>query len=113
MLKIKDKGILIQIIKRCKRIGDKLLNITKELFDDNVDIKEVICFNIFQIGELANGLSTEFINLYNEVPWKQIISMRNRIVHGYDTVDFEIVWNTAKDNISQLLEYCNKIIESN
>ena len=47
MLKIKDKGILIHIIKRCKRIGDKLLNITKEHFDDNVDIKEVICFNIF------------------------------------------------------------------
>ena len=113
MLKVKDKGIIIQIIKRCKRISDKLSNVSKEIFDNNDDIKEVICFNIFQIGELANGLSTEFINLYNDVPWKQIISMRNRIVHGYDTVDFEIVWNTAKDNISQLLKYCERIIENN
>ncbi len=32
------------------------------------DIKEVVCFNLFQIGELANGLSVEFTKEYNKIP---------------------------------------------
>ena len=39
-------------------------------FSLNDDIKEVVCFNLFQIGELANGLSIEFIKEYNKIPWK-------------------------------------------
>ena len=94
MLGVKDKGILLQIVKRCNRIIDKVSNINENDFSLNDDIKEVVCFNLFQIGELANGLSIELINEYNKIPWKQIIGMRNRIVHGYDTINLEIVWNT-------------------
>ena len=82
MLGVKDKGILLQIIKRCNRVVEKLSNISEDEFSLNDDIKEVVCFNLFQIGELANGLSVEFIKEYNKIPWKQIIGMRNRIVHG-------------------------------
>ena len=78
------------------------------LIDDY--IKEVICFNIFQIGELANALSADFVNEYNEIPWKQVKGMINRIVHGYDTIDLEIVWNTARESISSLRDYCVRIM---
>ena len=77
----------------------------------NDDIKEVVCFNLFQIGELANGLSIEFIKENNKIPWKQIIGMRNRIVHGYDTINLEIVWNTANESIPELIEYCKEILK--
>ena len=36
--------------------------------------------------------------------------MRNRIVHGYDTIDLDIVWNTAMISIVELEEYCNEIV---
>ena len=91
MLGVKDKGILLQIIKRCNRVIEKVSNTSETDFSLNDDIKEVVCFNLFQIGELANGLSKEFLKEYNKIPWKQIIGMRNRIVHGYDTINFEIV----------------------
>lgn len=71
----------------------------------------LVCFNLFQIGELANGLSVEFIKEYNKIPWKQIIGMRNRIVYGYDTIDLEIVWNTANEIIFKLIEYCKEILK--
>ena len=57
MVNMKDKGILLQIVKRCNRIMDKISVINREDFIKNEDVKEVICFNLFQIGELANGLS--------------------------------------------------------
>ena len=111
MLGVKDKGIVLQIIKRCNRIIDKLTNLNETEFALNEDIKEVVCFNLFQIGELANGLSVEFIKEYNKIPWKQIIGMRNRIVHGYDTINLEIVWNTANESILELKEYCKEILK--
>lgn len=110
MLGVKDKGILLQIIKRCNRVIEKVSNISETDFSLNDDIKEVVCFNLFQIGELANGLSVGFLKEYNKIPWKQIIGMRNRIVHGYDTINLEIVWNTANDSILELKEYCKEIL---
>ena len=110
MLGVKDKGILSQIIKRCDRVIEKVSNISVTDFSLNDDVKEVVCFNLFQIGELANGLSIEFIKEYNKIPWKQIIGMRNRIVHGYDTINFEIVWNTATESIHELKSYCKEIL---
>ena len=109
MLGVKDKGILLQIIKRCNRVVEKVSNIGVTDFSLNDDIKEVVCFNLFQIGELANGLSIEFIKEYNKIPWKQIIGMRNRIVHGYDTINLEIVWSTSIESIPELKSYCKEI----
>ena len=111
MLGVKDKGILLQIIKRCDRVIEKVSNISETELSLNDDIKEVVCFNLFQIGELANGLSVEFTKEYNKIPWKQIIGMRNRIVHGYDTINLEIVWNTANESIPELIEYCKEILK--
>ena len=111
MLGVNDKGIVLQIIKRCNRVIEKVSNISETEFALNDDVKEVVCFNLFQIGELANGLSVEFIKEYNKIPWKQIIGMRNRIVHGYDTINLDIVWNTANESIYELKEYCKKILK--
>ena len=111
MLDIKDKGIILQIIKRCDRVNEKISSLNLNDFNINEDMKEVICFNLFQIGELAKGLSDEFVKKHNKIPWKQIIGMRHRIVHGYDTIDLEIVWNTAIDSIPELREYCVEISE--
>ena len=113
MLNSKDKGVLLQIIKRCKRIEDKITYIELSDFSNNDDLKEIISFNIFQIGELSSKLSKEFVEKYNKVPWNLIKGMRNRIVHGYDSIDIEIVWNTALDSISELKEYCIFILENN
>ena len=110
MLGVKDKGILLQIIKRCNRVIEKVTNVNATEFALNDDIKEVVCFNLFQIGELANGLSDEFTKEYNKIPWKHIIGMRNRIVHGYDTINLEIVWNTVNESIPELKSYCKEIL---
>ena len=110
MLGVKDKGILLQIIKRCNRVIEKVSNVNSTEFALNDDIKEVVCFNLFQIGELANGLSVEFIKEYNKIPWKQIKGMRNRIVHGYDTINLEIVWSTVIESIPELKSYCKEIL---
>lgn len=111
MLNIKDKGRLLQIVTHCARIEEIVRSTNKKDFDKDLGIREMICFNIFQIGELAKGLSDELIKEYSKQPWKEIKGMRDIIGHGYGTIDLEIVWNTAKTNIKDLHKYINTILE--
>lgn len=111
MLSDKDKRIIQQIIKHSDRIEEKILDKSLGDFENDVDLREIVCFNIFQIGELAKRLSDSFIKEYNKVPWKEIKGMRDRIGHGYDSIDNEIVYYTAVESIEELKKYCKKIIK--
>ena len=113
MLNNREKGLLLGIIKHCEKINEKMVNLTREEFDINEDILQIICFNIMQIGELAKNFDNTFINKYSDVPWRQIKGMRDKVAHGYGTIDKERVWNTALYDINPLLNYCNKILKDN
>ena len=107
---LKIKGYCYKLLKDVTLVIEKVSYVSETEFSLNDDIKEVVCFNLFQIGELANGLSNEFVTVNNVIPWKQIIGMRHRIVHGYDTINLEIVWNTANESIPELKSYCKEIL---
>ena len=110
MLDIKTKGILLNIIKKCERIESIVSKKTKEEFTNNNDLIELACFNIFQIGELSSKLNLDFVKKYKEVPWREIIGMRHVIVHGYDSIDVEIVWITATEDTIFLKNKCIDIL---
>ena len=113
MLTIKEKGLLLSIIKHCKRVESKMSNLSRNDFDNNEDTREIICFNIFQIGELAKNFESNFIKEYNGVPWKNIKGMRDVIGHGYGTINLDDVWNTALHDVTPLREYCEEIVSNN
>ena len=104
---------MLNIISHCERIEEKILDISKQDFEKSKDTQEIVCFNIFQIGELAKNLSIDFIHQHNIVPWNQIKGMRNKIGHGYGTIEMDRVWKTAIDDIKPLKEYCQQIINDN
>ena len=111
MVEIKEQGILLNIISHCLRVEKTVSSITKQEFDSSEDIKDIVCFNIFQIGELAKHLSPEFISQYTGVPWDKIKGMRDIIGHGYGTIKWDRVWYTATKDIKPLREYCESILE--
>lgn len=113
MLSVKEKGLLLGIIKHCNKINEKMSGLTREQFDNDEDVLQIICFNILQIGELAKNFEPDFIKRYNGVPWGQIKGMRDKVAHGYDTIDKDRVWNTALFDINSLLDYCIKILKEN
>ena len=113
MLTVKEKGILLNIVKHCERINVTVTGLSKQEFDSNEMVKDILCFNLLQIGELAKKLEPNFIKEYGNAPWKNIKGMRDRIVHGYGTIRFDQVWDTATNDILPLRDYCKKIIEKN
>jgi len=55
------------------------------------------------VGEAATRVSTPGQAQRPDIPWRQIIGMRNRIVHGYDKVDFDLLWDTIQHDLPPLI----------
>ena len=111
MLTVKEKGLLLYIVDHCNRIEEKTKGVSEEEFFSNEDIKEIVCFNLLQIGELANKFTVDFLKKYPNVPWEKMRGLRNRIVHGYGAIKIDRVWATVNKDIKPLKEYCESILK--
>lgn len=69
----------------------------------------VKCIEI--IGEAAARLSDETKKKYPQIPWTQIIAMRNRLVHVYFEVDLEQVWKALAEDLPPLVEQLEKVLD--
>lgn len=54
------------------------------------------------IGEAANRVPADIRAANPSIPWAQLIALRNRLIHGYDTVDFDILWRIVEDDLPGL-----------
>jgi len=63
------------------------------------------------VGEAANRVSQAARRKTPEIPWPQIIGMRNRLVHGYDVIDFDLLWDTVVDDLPPLIAALEKTVE--
>ncbi len=55
------------------------------------------------IGEAASRVPSEDCARYPEIPWPQIVSLRNRLIHGYDAVDLDILWQIIESDLPPLI----------
>jgi len=74
-------------------------------------MKNAIGMCVLQIGELAVKLTDEFKSKYNKMPWREIISMRNRAAHDYEEMNMETLWKIAVTDVPELKNYCIEILE--
>lgn len=62
------------------------------------------------IGEAATRIPKEEHARHADISWAEIISLRNRLIHGYDAVDFDILWEIVSQDLPKLIESLRKII---
>jgi uncharacterized protein with HEPN domain len=62
------------------------------------------------IGEAAGRVSQAGQEKYTEIPWREVIGMRNRLIHGYDSVDFAVLWDTIELDLPPLISQLEKIL---
>jgi len=100
---------------RIKDILDAIENIQKFTgdmtfieFDTNRMILDAVIRNFEIIGEAGNHIPPSIQNKYSQIPWKQIISMRNSLIHEYFGADNTVIWDTIQMHLpglkSQLLQ---------
>lgn len=64
-------------------------------------------FDFLQMGELINQLSKSFLSEFNNINAERMISMRNKIVHGYDVISDEKIFNTIKNDLQFFIDELN------
>ncbi|MFZ3122911.1 MAG: DUF86 domain-containing protein [Thermodesulfovibrionales bacterium] len=77
--------------------------------DDKTSSAVIRKFEI--IGEAAKKVSEEIKNKHTEVPWKEMAGMRDRLIHFYFGVKYELVWDTIKDVIPKIKPLIRRILE--
>lgn len=74
--------------------------------------RNAVIMPILQIGELASHLSEVFKAEYAQIPWNEMRGIRNLMAHQYHSVDYEIIWNTACQDIPELAAFCQEYLSN-
>ena len=84
-----------------------------EMFIKDDKTIDAVVRNFEVIGEAANRIDADFRNNNPEIEWNRIRGFRNRIVHEYFGIDYEIVWSIIESYLDNLIDWLNAIIDAN
>ncbi len=86
-------------------------DLTRDEFLANEDLKRAFVRSLEIIGEATKQVPQQFREEHPELPWRLMAGMRDRLIHDYGGVDYEIVWQTITDDVPNLLERLTGILE--
>lgn len=110
----RDEVLLLDMLdaaNRAQRFVDEKTRADLEKDDAIIGFAVVRAIEI--IGEAASKVSIEFRQTHTEIPWRNIIGMRNRIVHDYNNVDYDIVWEVVTRNLKTLIPQLESVLDDN
>lgn len=106
----RDDATLLDIRRACELVAQFIEGFNEQAFLADSKTQSAVLHQILLLGEAAKRLSVAARDRFPSVPWKQISGMRDRLIHGYDSVDLIEVWNTASRDVPDLLK---AVAESN
>ena len=84
--------------------------LTEAEFQRDEKAKRAFVRSLEIIGEAAKNFPADFRELHSELPWKQMIRMRDKLIHHYFGVDYPVVWDTVLSDIPPLLEKVDELL---
>jgi len=108
--KISDKERLLHILDSIKNIEDFTNGVNYETYVNDFKLRLAIVKLLEIIGEASNGLTEDLQNKFTDIEWSILKGIRNILVHEYFGIDYDIIWDTIKNNIPELKEKINKTI---
>ncbi len=90
---------ILQAIAKIKKYTD---DITREEFELDEMLQDAVIRNIEIIGEATKNLSKEFRELRSDIPWRAMSGMRDKLIHDYVGIDFDVIWKTIQEDLPTL-----------
>ncbi len=98
------------ILEECNYLINRSENLTFLEFERNEDLRRAFIRSLEIIGEVVKKLPKEIKERNKNIPWKEIAGMRDKLIHDYFGVDYEIIWLTIKEDIPYLKKEIEKIL---
>ena len=92
-----DKNVqrIYHILQQAVTIRRRIDGLSKEGFLADVDKTEATLHGLTVIGEAVRAMDDEFKATHPDIPWRSIVGMRNFIVHEYEEIDYDLVWQAV------------------
>ncbi len=103
---------LEEILEAIELIVDYLGDVSKESFLSDQKTIDAVTRRLEIIGEAASQIDNETRDNYSLIPWRQIIGMRNIVIHRYFDTDPDIVWVVAHDQLEEIAKVIREILKT-
>ena len=103
MLQPKDRIRLQHMLDYATEALNMIKGRNREDLDNDRQLNLSLVRLLEIVGEAASRTSESTRDLHSELPWIQIIGLRNRLIHGYDEVDFDILWTILQEDLPPLV----------
>ncbi len=93
-----------------QRIAVYTAGLDYEQFMQDNKTQDAVVRNLEIIGEATKNLSSRLRRVYAQIPWKDLAGMRDKMIHHYFGINYEIVWTIAKEELPDLLSQIQDIL---
>ena len=108
-----DDSYLIDMLQAARKAAAFAADLTYPQFQAS-DLHQNAILKVLEIiGEAASRITTQTHRAYPQIPWRQIIGLRNRVVHGYFEVDLNLIWQIVHQDIPILLDQLQDLLPPN
>jgi len=107
-----DTILLTDMLDYARRAVDALEDRSRENLGADAVLAGALERFVEVVGEAAGRLSETTRHMAPEIPWYEMIAMRNRLVHGYFAVDLDILWTVVTDDLPELIDALERLIAS-
>ena len=99
-----DNFYILKIINDLEFIVLHMQGVDIKELEDNEILLDSMLFRMIQVSENSKKLTDEYKQARVNIPWNALYGLRNRIVHDYGNMDLNVVYETIKDDIPDLLK---------
>lgn len=103
----KNLAKMIVLIDKIQAYADGM---TYEDFVSDEMRVEACVFNLAQLGELSHKMSDEFVRLHPELAWRELYGLRNRLIHDYQGVNLNLVWEIIMEDLPDLRQQLTELV---
>jgi uncharacterized protein with HEPN domain len=97
-----NREILHHIYDELDYLQKESKNVSENQFLGNETLKRAFTRSLEIIGEAVKKLTNDFILNYENIEWRSMAGMRDKLIHGYFSVDYSIVWNVISIKVPQI-----------
>jgi uncharacterized protein with HEPN domain len=106
----RDDAYLLDMLLATRKVKEYTDDITWQSFSDNDLVQNAVMRQIQIIGEAARKVSIDYQQEHPEIPWQEIIGMRNRLVHEYFRILPRRVWDVVENDIEKLIQLIEPLV---
>ena len=98
-----DDARLLDIVLACREAQDYVQGVTEADFCGDRKLQRALSMVLEIIGEAARTVSDDLKQAHPEIPWRDLVGLRNRIVHEYFRLDIGVLWQIVQQDLPHLL----------